>query len=67
MPHHTQFVELHTLSSESADGAGVGEALHRSGKKSEAEPGAGRAGSIPIYWAATEHGMLDADCSAAAC
>lgn len=27
MPHRTQFVELHSLSRESADGAGVGEAF----------------------------------------
>lgn len=27
IPHHLQFVDLHTLSSESADGAGFGEAF----------------------------------------
>lgn len=67
MPHFTQFVEVHTLISESADGAGVGRPLHRSGEKSEAVPGAGKAGSIPIYWAATKLRELDADRSAAAC
>lgn len=67
MPHHVQFVELHTPSSESADAAGVGDAFALIGKKSEAVPGAGRAGSIPICWAATEHRTLRVDRSAAAC
>lgn len=33
MPHFTQFVKVHTLISESADGAGVGEAFASIGRE----------------------------------
>lgn len=55
MPYHTQFLELHAPSSDSAAGDKWGRPLIPSGNKSLAGPGA-RPGSPRFIGPATKHG-----------